>query len=69
MNAACISVLTAVMNIFGTLTATQIRVDIDREMMLHGSYNMGCGMLSGLPANMVMSFSVTCRASWPSCGK
>ncbi|CAE7450936.1 YGR125W, partial [Symbiodinium necroappetens] len=62
VNAACISVLTAVMNIFGTLTATQIRVDIDREMMLHGSYNMGCGALSGLPANMVMSFSVTCRA-------
>ena len=49
------------MNIFGTLTATQIRVDIDREMMLHGLYNVGSGVLSGLTANMVMSFSITCR--------
>lgn len=60
-NAACISALTAVMNIFGTASSTQIRVDIDKEMMLHGIYNMGSGMLSGLSANMVMSFSITCR--------
>ena len=49
------------MNIFGTASSTQIRVDIDKEMMLHGIYNMGSGMLSGLSANMVMSFSITCR--------
>ena len=61
VNAACISALTAVMNIFGTASSTQIRVDIDKEMMLHGIYNMGSGMLSGLSANMVMSFSITCR--------
>lgn len=29
--------------------------------MLHGIYNMGSGLLSGLSANMVMSFSITCR--------
>eukprot|EP00913_Durusdinium_trenchii_P002867 g2654.t2 len=61
VNAACISALTAVMNIFGTASSTQIRVDIDQEMMLHGIYNMGSGLLSGLSANMVMSFSITCR--------
>ncbi|CAJ1347815.1 unnamed protein product [Effrenium voratum] len=61
VNAACISVLTAVMNIFGTMAATRFRVDIDREMMLHGIYNVGSGALSGLTANMVMSFSITCR--------
>lgn len=61
VNAACISALTAVMNIFGTASSTKIRVDIDQEMMLHGVYNMGSGMLSGLSANMVMSFSITCR--------
>ena len=61
VNAGCISALTAVMNIFGTASSTKIRVDIDREMRLHGIYNMGSGCFSGLPANMVMSFSITCR--------
>ena len=51
-NAAVISALTAVMNVFGTASAAQIQVDMDREMRLHGAYNVCSGLLSGLNANM-----------------
>eukprot|EP00928_Gymnodinium_smaydae_P025798 TRINITY_DN20448_c0_g1_i1.p1 TRINITY_DN20448_c0_g1~~TRINITY_DN20448_c0_g1_i1.p1 ORF type:complete len:903 (+),score=111.40 TRINITY_DN20448_c0_g1_i1:46-2754(+) len=61
VNSALISTLTIVMNIFGTARTTGRSIDLDREIMLHGLYNMGGGLGSSLPGNTVMSFSVTCK--------
>eukprot|EP00401_Gymnodinium_catenatum_P024637 CAMPEP_0117564134 /NCGR_PEP_ID=MMETSP0784-20121206/55869_1 /TAXON_ID=39447 /ORGANISM="" /LENGTH=858 /DNA_ID=CAMNT_0005361833 /DNA_START=90 /DNA_END=2663 /DNA_ORIENTATION=+ len=61
LNSSLISALTVVMNIYGCARTTCRRIDIDREIMLHGAYNIGSALVSGMPCSMVMSFSVTCK--------
>jgi len=54
--------LTTAKNIYGTAEVTGTRLDFDREVRTAGLQGVACGLVGGMPGNLVMSFSVTAHA-------